>query len=359
MPDYHARVMHDPDSSSLTQQPRRPQWLLALLTAGLVLIVSYASLELAARYEEILDSDTADRISAALDPRSELKDLAANTEVIYGWDWPPIPIPAGDAAGIQSPDILFVGDSVTRGFSLAEPMRESYPALLHAELSVDMPVRVVNTAAPGFGIDQMVLKLGSELAKRKPRLVIVAYIPHDLYRSGRNINFGVTKPVLSSYSGGSWEMRPAPNLFDFYQAYLDARSGLRLGAWWLQFIADNQQYYFPMFNRSIYETRFEGIRENLQDLAAKHGVRIVLVRLANGKLKDPIATLDQWAMHAFGAGGAGNPRFVDVEPCASRYAEETGLDFDREFNRHPSERAHAIFARCLRPVVAGELAAHP
>ena len=349
--------MHGPDSKAPTAHTHRPRWLLALLTAALVVVVSYIGLELVARSEKIVDSDKAHRIAAAGNPRVELSDLATHTEVIYGWDWPPILIPPIDAANARNPDVLFIGDSVTRGFKLAEPERQSFPALLQAELSVDTPIRVVNAAVPGFGVDQMVLKLGSELAGRKPKLVIVAYIPHDLYRSGRNINFGVPKPVLSRYSSGSWEMRPAPDLFDFYLAYLDARSGLRLGAWWLQFIADNAQYYLPMLNRTVYETRFEGIRENLRDLASEHGVRIVLVRLANGELDGTVAMLDGWAARAFTASPSSSLRFVDIEPCASRYAVESGLDVDRDFDGHPGAPAHAIFARCLLSVVAEELAA--
>ena len=356
---YDARAMRHPDSTTSTAHTRRPRWLLALLTAALVVGVCYIGLELVARSEKIVESNHADRISAAGDPRGELSDLASVTEAIYGWDWPPIPIPPADAADAQSPDVLFIGDSVTRGFKLAEPERQSFPALLQAELSVDTPIRVVNAAVPGFGVDQMVLKLGSELAGRKPRLVIVAYIPHDLYRSGRNINFGVTKPVLSRYAGGSWEMRPAPDLFDFYLGYLDARSGLRLGVWWLRFIADNQQYYLPMLNRTVYETRFEGVRENLHDLASEHGVRIILVRLANGELDGTVAALDQWATRAFTASAGSSPRFVDVEPCANRYAVEQGLDVDRDFDGHPGAPAHAIFARCLLSVVSEELASPP
>lgn len=357
--DYDLLVMGSSDSTSSAPHRRRPQWLLALLTAGLVIVVSYVGLELVARSEKILDKDRAGRIAAAKNSRSELNDLATRNQVAYGWDRPPILIPTDDTANMRNPDILFVGDSVTRGFSLADPLGDSYPALLQEELSVNAPIHVVNVAVPGFGIDQMVLKLASELVIRKPRLVVVAYIPHDLYRSGRNINFGATKPVLSSYSDGSWKMRPAPDLVDFYLGYLDARSKLRLGAWWLQFIADNQQYYLPMLNQTIYETRFQGIRENLGDLADKHGVRILLIRLANGELDNPVASLDQWAIRAFSAGTGNNPRFVDVEPCASRLTEEMGLDFDQEFERHPSERAHAIFASCLVPIVAEELAVTP
>lgn len=354
---YDARAMRHPDST--TSPAHRPRWLLALLTAALVVGVCYTGLELVARSDKIVESDHADRISAAADPRGELSDLASATEAIYGWNWPAIPIPPTDVADAQSPDVLFLGDSVTRGFKLAEPERQSFPALLQVELSVDTPIRIVNAAVPGFGIDQMVLKLGSELAGRKPRLVIVAYIPHDLYRSGRNINFGVTKPVLSRYVGGSWEMRPAPDLFDFYLGYLDARSGLRLGAWWLRFIAENQEYYLPMLNRTAYETRFEGIRENLHDLAREYGVRVVLVRLANGKPDGIVAALDQWAKRAFAASPGSNPRFVDLEPCANRYAAEKGLDVDRDFDGHPGAPAHAIFARCLLPIVSEELASPP
>jgi hypothetical protein len=356
---YNSQVMHGPESKASTEHSRHPPWLLALLTTGLVVAVCYIGLELAARSDKIVDSDKADLISAAADPRRELSDLASETMAIYGWDRPPIPIPPTDTADPLSPDVLFIGDSVTRGFELAEPERQSFPALLRAALSVDTPLSVVNAAVPGFGVDQMVLKLGSELARRKPRLVIVAYIPHDLYRSGRNINFGVPKPVLSRYSGGTWEMRPAPDLFDFYLGYLEARSGLRLGAWWLRFIADNAQYYLPMFNRTVYETRFEGIRENLHDLFREHGVRIVLVRLANGELDDSVAVLDQWATQVFTTSTSSSPRFVDVEPCSSRHAAAKGLDVDKDFDRHPGAPAHAIFAQCLSSVVTEELAAQP
>lgn len=351
--------MTPPESTASTARTPTPRWVLALITAALVAGMLYAGLEIVARSNRVVDSGIADRISAAKDPRRELQSLASYTEVSYGWDWQPILIPPADGSNALRSDVLFLGDSVTRGFSLEEPERQSFPALLQADLSVDGPIRIVNAAVPGFGVDQMVLKLGSELSSRKPRVVIVAYIPHDLYRSGRNINFGITKPVLSRYSDGSWERRAALDLFDFYQGYLDARSGLRLGPWWLRYMADNQQYFLPMINRTVYETRFEGIRENLHDLAEEHGVRIVLVRLANGNLGGTVTALDQWATRAFTAGAGGSPRFVDVEPCAIGQTMKEGLDVDREFGGHPGPRAHRIFARCLLPVATEELAARP
>lgn len=355
--------MNDLDRGTASARPPTPRWLLALLatllTALLLTGLGWIGLELAARSKRFVDDDIAERIAAAENPRRELGDLAAYTELVYGWDWPPLPLPPEVPADAPRPDILFLGDSVTRGFGLAAPERESFPVLLQARLSVQAPIHAVNAAVPGFGIDQMALKLGAELDRRRPRLVVIAYIPHDLYRSGRNINFGITKPVLSRYANGAWQMRPAPDLFDFYQAYLDARSEFRLGAWWLRFLADNQQYFLPRLNRTTYRTRFEGIRAHLHDLAAEHGVRIMLVRLANGKPGGTVTALDRWATRAFSLEAGGSPRFIDIEPCAAREAAARHLDLDREFDGHPGARAHAIFARCLLPIVAAELAARP
>jgi hypothetical protein len=188
---------------------------------------------------------------------------------------------------------------------------------------------------------------------------MVAYIPRDLYRSARNINFGITKPLLTGYADGDWDMRPAPDLFEFYRGYQDARSQFRLGPWWLGFLAENREYYLPFLNRAAYEARFMGVREHLRDLAAAHDVRIMLVRLANGDLSRNVAMLDGWATQAFSAGERANPRFVDIEPCVQELAHKQGLDPNQEFRGHPGARAHGLFARCLLPIAMEELRAQP
>ncbi len=329
--------------------------LLSSIIVVLVAAIGYVVLEFVARSVRIVDEDIAEKIAAAADPRRDLPGLAAYTRLDYGWDWPPILLPPeGEGVG-STADVLMLGDSVTRGFGVEEDEGRPYPALLQDLLSGNKPVRIVNSAVPGFGLDQIVLKLEAELEHMSPRLVVVSYIPHDLHRTARDFSFGITKPVLWSYAGGAWKMRSAVDLFAFYQEYLKARSTFSLAPFWLAQFARNREYYLSGIYKDEYQIRFEGLRRHLEDLAAAHGVRLILVRLANGELGNSIARLDDWGMEIFAAADPDRLRFFDVEPCTREYASRESLDWHRVFRRHPGARAHEIFALCLLPHIATEL----
>ena len=80
--------------------------------------------------------------------------------------------------------------------------------LLFKLLNDQTSTEVINAAVQGFGVDQMILKLEEILPTYRPDLVIFAYIPRDLWRAGRNINYGFTKPVLVVNGSGTWRITP-------------------------------------------------------------------------------------------------------------------------------------------------------
>lgn len=335
---------------------RTPKTLLALITTLFVIFVVYFLLEIVARVSVKVDPSIAHRVQSAQNPQAELKGLIEYSRLGYGWDRPPVFWSNGTPAdSVDNADVLVLGDSVTWGFGVEQPERRSYPALLSEAFANEPELTFVNGAVPGFGIDQMTLKLGGVLRDWKPRLVLVAYIPADLRRSGRDLNFGLTKPVLFDYADRAWDMRPAPNVIRLYEDYLAARSQMHLGIWWLQFLMTNRQYYLPAYYESAYILRFDGVRRNLQDLAKQYGFTVLLIRIPNGNLGRTVSMLDLWAKTVFSGNVTSSYRFLDIEPCVRTLARRSGLDFDRDFSGHPDGRAHQVYASCLKPAVAEEL----
>jgi hypothetical protein len=264
---------------------------------------------------------------------------------VYGWDLPALVIPR-QSAGEKRHTILFIGDSVTRGHSV-DPHQESYPVLLYQQLRETNGLRLVNAAVPAFGIDQMMLKLERMVVEYDPAIVVFAYIPHDLWRSGRNINNGLTKPVLLGLEDNSWQTLPMPDIKSYYQRFLLAKKYFHMGPWVLQHMADNARYYFPGVYSDYYLKLFHAIRERLVGLGEVHDMQVVVVRLASIWPGDAVPALDKLAISVF-APPAANYYFVDTESCVKATAKTAGIDYESEFSWHPGPEGHAIYASCLQ-----------
>ena len=91
--------------------------------------------------------------------------------------------------------ILAVGDSYTEGADVENDA--SWPA--HLEQLVGR--RVLNGGVGGYGIDQTVLRAEDLVARFKPSVLLVGFIPEDIDRAEFDRQFGGAKPYFSVESG--------------------------------------------------------------------------------------------------------------------------------------------------------------
>lgn len=150
-----------------------------------------------------------------------------------------------------------------------------------------------------FGVDQMMLKLEKLVPKYRPDLIVFAYLPHDLWRPARNINYGYTKPVLIEDGSGNWKLQPSQNLRQFYLEYSNAKRRYHLSLWSLSHVASNLRYYFPKLYTHYYRGLFKEIRNRLITLAEQYDAEILVVRLASAWPGGPVPFLDSMAQHTF------------------------------------------------------------
>lgn len=321
-------------------------------TAVLLISTAYAALELTVRYMDLPDPEM------IRDMRSEMKTrdspdtypASDSTPPVYGWDQPPIIIPRNtESVMIDSTySILFVGDSLTRGFGLSNFEEEAYPSLLFQTLGQISPIQLVNVSVQGFGVDQMILKLEEALPLYKPDLVVFAYIPHDLWRAGRNINYGWTKPVLIDFQSDTWTIIPAPKRWQYYQDFNDSERGYYRGIWYLRHLFNNARYYFTDFHMDYYRNLFDAIRRRLMVLGEKHHVQILVVRLASTWPGDAVSALDREAHVVFEeATKDSDYGFVDLENCVRTKLSTAGIDYVEAYKWHPDKLGHTMYAACL------------
>ncbi len=100
----------------------------------------------------------------------------------------------GDETEIRKGGILAVGDSFTAGSEVVD--RESWPA--HLERLTGVPV--INGAAGGYGVDQIVLRIEQLLSIVDPSVVIVGMLDQDIWRCGLSSG-GKPKPYFTVENG--------------------------------------------------------------------------------------------------------------------------------------------------------------
>lgn len=285
--------------------------------------------------------------------------LSSPAAPVYGWDESPVVLSA-DRRPDDAPTataILFIGDSVTRGFGLATG-DDAYPALVFRALTNEYNVRVINAAVQAFGVDQMILKLEQVISTYRPDIVVFAYIPDDLWRPGRDINYGLTKPVLVDIEAGNWRIVPAPSMSHYYQDYGDANRRFYLGVWSLRHLFGNARYYFSSSYSVYYHNLFLAIRIRLVALADRYRTHVLVVRLASTWPGRAIPALDGLARHAFAASaGMSHYTFLDLENCVRANAKTVGLDYAEEFKYHPGLNGHVLYANCLVDPLRNAMAA--
>jgi len=333
-----------------------------ILTLLFVCFIVYTSLEIAVRTFDLPDPRLIRTIERELASADRDQAYFDRKQPIYGWDHGgPIDL-SSDLTSSQSDTaytVLFMGDSVTLGHTV-DIHKEAYPVLLFKALANNMNVRVLNTAVKGFGVDQMLLKLEEVVPKYRPNLIVVAYIPHDLWRSGTNIYSGYPKPILVADESKKWKVIPAPNVRGFYKDYSNAKRRFYLCLWALSHLANNRRYYFPWFYKEYYQSLFQEIRNRLIVLTELYDVNILVVRLAHTWPSTQVPFLDRVAQDIF-AGPADRKRFYyfDSEGCVRAKSVALGIDYAEEFKFHPTPIGHKIYADCLVDPLRAALFAAP
>lgn len=333
----------------------RTLWTYTLLLCG-SLFSAYVILELGVRVSGLPQKSLMFDMAAEIEKANG--DLASHFPAdrpMYGWDLPALVVP--DSSVGEKEHLLFIGDSVTQGHGV-DPRVDSYPALLFNDLNKNGDLRLVNAAVPAFGVDQMVLKLERMVVEYEPAVVVFAYIPHDLWRPGRNINNGITKPVLFGLQGQNWRMLPMPDITEYYQDLVRAKEYFHRGPWVLKHIAENARYYFPRMHMGYYRELFKAIRERLTTLAEGHDMQVLVVRLTSIWPGNAVPALDKLAAGILSPGAA-NYQFVDTEACVKDASKRSGIDYVEEFSWHPGRNGHTIYAECLRDILSTLVATVP
>lgn len=328
---------------------RGKQGFFYILTIVLVCFIAYTSIEIAVRIFDLPDRELIRSIERVLVSADRIEGYFDWEPPIYGWgqDWIDLSSDLGSSVSDTVYTVLFIGDSVTRGYGV-DIHKEAYPILLFKALADNITVRVLNAAVQAFGVDQMILKLEELVPKYRPDLIVFAYIPHDLWRPARNVNYGFTKPVLVADESKNWKVIPAQNIREFYKNYSNAKRRFYLSLWSLSHLASNRRYYFPRFYKAYYQSLFQEIRNRLIVLAERYDVKILVVRLASTSPGAPVPFLDRVARDTF-AVPADLERFYyfDSEGCVRAKSVALGIDYAKEFRFHPTPIGHKIYADCL------------
>lgn len=321
-----------------------------ILMIVLVCFIAYSITEIAVRLFGLPDRELIRSIEKELVSLHRIEGYFDWEAPIYGWgqDW--IIDLSSDVNSSRSDidyTVLFIGDSVTRGYGV-DIHKEAYPILLFKALADNVNVRILNAAVQAFGVDQMILKLEELVPKYRPDLIVFAYIPVDLWRPARNVNYGFTKPVLVAGESKNWKVIPAPNIREFYKDYSNAKRRFYLSVWSLSHLVSNRRYYFPRFYQKYYQSLFQEIRNRLIVLAEQYDVKILVVRLASTSPGAPVPLLDGIARDTF-AVPADLERFyyLDSENCVRAKSLALGINYAKEFRFHPTPIGHKIYADCL------------
>jgi hypothetical protein len=100
------------------------------------------------------------------------------------------------------PSVVIAGESIA--FGLGVPWAQTFPALL----GQDLGLQVVDTGYPGYGSDQVWLRLRDALARlRRPQVVVVTFVPAMLMRDVQDF-----RPRLALRDGALASVPPAAGL---------------------------------------------------------------------------------------------------------------------------------------------------
>jgi hypothetical protein len=247
--------------------------------------------------------------------------------------------------GTPSPTLLFLGDSVTFG-DAAERGADDYVTRV-AEALAPRRVHVVNAAASGYGVDQMMLRLERELAEQSPRWVLVAYIPHDLLRIGHDRFIRLTKPFVEPVGPGLI-VHPPQDLEAWYAGQARALATARYGPWLIAERWAQRRALVPGLHLGWYETVLGRIVARMANDAREAEAALTFVEIPNYADAEATALLAPIMRRVLEAGAdAGRHGFVRLEPCLERRAAPAPWPTPEFSDAHPGRAGHADLAACV------------
>jgi len=238
------------------------------------------------------------------------------------------------------------GDSFALGYGVAD--HETWCARLEA---LDPRLETVNMGQGGYGVDQAFLWFRRDARALQHHLHLFTFITGDFDRMRHDTFAGYGKPVIRLENGGLVTGNvPVPAtgytlgpLFPRVRALEDLRlvELLRLSLGKLGLLADSPPEVTDEQTRTVAARIFEDLR----DLNARRGSRLVLVHLPSFR-RVPVEVDAEWAHFVHVTADRIGVPVIDVQAEFQRLALEDrkALFFQQPDNRHLNQRGNEMAA---------------
>jgi hypothetical protein len=239
---------------------------------------------------------------------------------------------------------LIIGDSVTGGHGLIK--EKSYAEIIANDKKINTHIWHI----AGGGIDQLFLKVITEAQFLDYNKINIAFIAHDVLRSGTRFIYSSTK--IKFYFGNDDQVSIilAEDLGDFHNNYLKAKNNYYLSFWYLKKYYLSKEHFFPNFFFDYYKKLFEHITAELENIAKKNNIEINLINLPNSYNFKGDKTINEAFINVL-TRKYSKLKLYDLNNCAKQKSTSLGLDFNKEFNFHPGPVGHKIIAECFKDEV--------
>lgn len=295
--------------------------LAAVAAEGLWRALRAASLLPVSPLRTVFDPELGWRLA----PGVRVRHRAPEYDVTYRIDGRGERIVGGAPAG-RRPLSLFVGDSLTFGWGVEG--EETFAARAAAALDL----RVADLGIPGYGTDQILLKLRRDGLPRRPVLVVFAFCRNDLVEVLYGRRYGWPKPRFSLRGGALVAAPPARVFFLQRHSYL-----LRSGSSLLQRRSGTAG---AVARQAEAERLIRRLTAAMAAETAAAGGRFVLVVDGDGWLRPALAD-------------APGSLWVDAQPRLAAAARDGPVGFRDD--QHWTARGHAAVAAAIADALAPHL----
>jgi lysophospholipase L1-like esterase len=324
-------------SRMLRRKPWRPEWVVGLVMVAASVLVGFLLLEVVLGFTAGMPEEWEQR-------REEIP----GAEESYWWHGhlhvqnddkmrrvEPFP-PRRDGVA----RVVVVGDSLTYGQGIAA--EDTYSAVLERDLSATRPVEVLNLGVQGYQSEDVLHTLERFLPELRPDVVVYGvclndFLPSGVGQSARAYLFPLPESFKKRMTART---KTGPFLEKRYDDLLMS-VGLRTN-----FIED------ILSDFGAYQERFTRDVAAINELVTSAGLPpvVAMVLHQHPKLDSPGHEVARLAEQAFTAAG------MHVVPTEDYFREHDGAKLRvSEWDGHPNEEAHRIFAAMLRPPILEHL----
>ena len=244
--------------------------------------------------------------------------------------------------GSKKEHLIFIGDSVTNGWGVPG---NGFVDILSRDIK---DKSIINAGINGSGIDQMYIRVVTELISTKPNKIIISFIPHDILRAGTDYIFGSTKPKFL-FSKSERFLKLAQNNQEYIDNYEHYKKNHLISLWYIRKYWENRHYFYPEYYEKYYDTLLNFISKDLHGLAQAKKIQIILVRLPNTYEFKGLEMVDETLMRFKDKLEQDNFfKYYDLTKCSKEKSIKYKINFQKEFNFHPNKTGHKIISECLR-----------